>query len=198
MFLGTSIFILPSCKKEENNIYKEYTIKKDNHECEGNRIVRSDNHVNIEYYFDENCLYEDSMLTNGTGWNKLYGIGEVNPLNNSARIWWRSVNKKILLGFFVHDNGTIIAEYADTIDVWEKATGSIQYNKNKVEIKINEKSKIFDSQEPNNPMKCSPYFWWESKAPHDMTIHIKEIAGMLKKTLQNYTSPYPRNTTYFT
>lgn len=115
LLLGTTV--LSSCRKEDENGYIKFTIKEGNHECEGNRIKSSGKRVDFTFYFDENCLYEDSILTKGPGRNKLYGIGEMDPLNNSARIGWRSANRKIILGYFVHNNGVMTKEAADTMDV---------------------------------------------------------------------------------
>jgi len=170
--LSSSLF---SCKKEEKeNWYTVYKIRQWQHYADGRQIEKTWSTLYFEYIFDESCLYNDEDLY--SSWrNKLYGIWDKSPHKNSARISWRPENKNIILWYYIYNNWERTIEAADTISPWEVWTWSIRYAASQVAVHINEKSKTFDSQQANTLYKNYPYFWWESKAPHDMKFLIKDL-----------------------
>jgi len=179
--MKTKLFILLivvamacSCRKVEND-FKVYKIYQGNHYCNGWRLLKANNDIRFSFIFSGDCIYNESAQV-CSGWNKLYGISDINNHSNSARIGWRCVCGKIVLGWYVYVNGLCSSGYMDTIQAGQEGTGRIMYGGSDLTIQVNNKFVVLKgTQEPTALFYQFPYFGGEETAPRDMTIYIKNF-----------------------
>ena len=160
---------LVCCRKEENG-YKIYEIKKWHHYCEWPRWDFTWFQEKFDFIFDEACVYDGTIPWR----NKVWGIGwEVHE--ESARIWRRSNDWKILLAYYVYWDSKRTIETVDTVSVNDANHAEVHYVKDSVEIDVNWHHKKFHSKKAI-PFRCYPYFGGDDTAPHDMKILINHLS----------------------
>jgi hypothetical protein len=157
--------------------YKTYHIKEGQHYCQEHKIALTSYKQEIYFKFTQSCLYDESQLPS-TGWNKLWGSGQLSNHVNSERIGWRCWNNsKFIVGSYVYVNSQRIIVPMDTLDVMEEGHGWLTWEYGNYKVTINSLSTV--TPQPNKPgfwiFQQYPYFGGESVAPHDMDILIKKM-----------------------
>ena len=173
------ICLLISCNKYDNG-YRVYTIKKNRHRSviKVNRTQKQS--FNIQVQFDESAQYTSRDPVNQLDVNKLWGVSDCgsNHNKNSIRFGWRwdLDAEQIEILMYRRKNSKFSFKslgYALTDDVNYM---SLNITKTNYIMSLNG---VTDSMSRSCDTPCSryylyPYFGGTERAPHDITILIKQ------------------------
>jgi len=176
------ILTLNSCKKEDANGFKIYTIKEGNHKSTNSFNTMSSNELVFEAIFDESAKYESVLPENQYAINKLYGFADNNQHHqkNSARFGWRwsTTDNIIEIYAYVYNNEVMSNEYITSVGFNETHTYSILVEPDSYVFTVDN---VVISMDRTNKYDRGmnyilyPYFGGDETAPHDIKIRIKEL-----------------------
>ena len=167
--------------------FKAYSIKAGNHYCTSSGLSIISPNVKISFKLDASCLYDESQII--SGWNKLWGFGEMNNQQNSCRVGWRSVKvNDVPVGFklcsYCHVNGSshIVKEFSGTFLPNQEIYGDLYWENNNYVVKIANPDGT-GVQVQLTPQTRKPswltfqqyfYFGGQSVAPHNMILYLRK------------------------
>lgn len=157
-----------------------YHIKQGNHYCEESTIKSSPIRQTIKFKFFQDCLYNESSLP-FSGWNKLWGFGDLFG-QNSNRIGWACKNgTQIILCQYTHLSGDYYTTSLGVISTGVEYYAEIYWENGKYKIDVfgpndlHYSAQQIKSRKPFWQIQHFPYFGGNSFAPHDMTIEITTL-----------------------
>lgn len=174
-----AILALMSCTKIDESGFKKYVIKKGNHISGYRWNTTYDNKFNIEVIFDESAKYTTSDPLNQFDVNKLWGVSDCgnNHSDNSIRFGWRWLNDSLEILWYRRIDGKFEFEPITTVNLNETNRMHLSINKASYEMRVNGviKSVSRPCSRDYKRYKLFPYFGGDEKAPHNITIRIKEL-----------------------
>jgi hypothetical protein len=185
LFFIILIILLISCKKEIDNLighrWIKYTIEEGEHSSTVQIAPFHGTQIKFKVIFNETAKYTSVDPINQWDVNKLFGFSDCNSQHheNSARVGWRWLNDKLELLAYVYVNGVETNEKICDVNFDEEIYCEI------VDMGEHYKFIVNDSTVTMN-RGCSNkgglfryylffYFGGDEKAPHDITVKIKEI-----------------------
>jgi hypothetical protein len=158
-----------------------YTIKKDHHYCHNKQVATfSGNELSFIAVFDESAKYSLGN-SNQSDINKLYGFTDcTSPEHeNSARFGWNWDDKKSELRIYAYcyKDGNVKNQFIKVIELNKEYNFKINVNDSQYTFNVDGTEVIMDRGcSGNGGIKyyCFPYFGGNEKAPHDISIRIKE------------------------
>lgn len=136
--------------------------------------------LRFEATFDQSAVYTTVEPSNQADINKLYGMSDCGSdhHSNSARFGWRWYENKLEIHAYTYHNKRRTTAFISSVQVGQT---------NRYELEIGERDYIFkvNDVKVSMPRFCAgatnlgyqlyPYFGGDEKAPHDITIRIKEL-----------------------
>mgnify|MGYP001439792087 CR=1 FL=1 len=173
-----AILALVSCTKIDENGFKKYVIKKGNHVSGYRWNTTYENKFNIEVIFDESAKYTTVDPVNQYDVNKLWGVSDCgnNHSDNSIRFGWRWLNDSLEILWYRRVAGQFDFEKITTVNLHETNRMHLSINKNSYELRVNGVIKTVSRpcSQDFKRYKLYPYFGGDERAPHNITIRIKE------------------------
>tara|TARA_Y100000361_G_C11159854_1_gene346512 strand:+ start:1357 stop:1902 length:546 start_codon:yes stop_codon:yes gene_type:complete len=167
-----------SCKKIDENGFRIYTIKKDKHRSGWRYNTTRSNNFNIEVIFDESAQYTTDDPLNQYDVNKLWGVSDCgnDHHENSIRFGWRWLNDSLEILWYKRQLGEFTFEKITSVNLNETINMSLSIKDDKYELTVNGVTKETSRacSMDYKKYKLYPYFGGDEKAPHDITIRIKE------------------------
>ena len=175
-----------SCQNEiENtlklNTSKEYIIKKGNHHIYHQQIAK---HINntlfFEATFNESAIYKTIDPSNQSDINKLFGFSDCTEPHheNSARFGWCWLDDQLKIFTYCYKDGQPHYQYLTTVNLNQTYKYSIIISSSEYIFECNGIIKRIPrgcNQNYTGRYYLFPYFGGDEKAPHDITIRIKEL-----------------------
>lgn len=160
------LLILFGCQKEPTD-REVYVIEKGKHYSNGNKWIKVPE-APFEVWIDYMWWYDD--LIEDAFWNKLIGFSEdVHHHKNSARIAWRSTDKKIRFALYAYVDGErVIKEFPTRYHLEQTVVVQIYKNKNRYVAKIQDEQVEIEAGSGSYTYTLYPYFGGEKPAPHRM------------------------------
>lgn len=175
------VFILIAfigCRKIDDNGYRTYTIKKGKHRSGYRYVTTRSDLIEFKVIFDESAEYECKDPINQYDINKLYGVSDCgdNHMDYSIRFGWRWINDSLQLLWFRHQHGEFSFEPLRYIDINQSYDCSIEITDDNYILGIDNTKFYVERTCPHNYKRYMlyPYFGGDEKAPHTITIRIKE------------------------
>jgi hypothetical protein len=173
-----AILTLVSCTKIDENGFKKYVIREGNHTSGYRWKTSYENKFNIEVIFNETAKYTTSDPLNQFDVNKLWGVSDCgnHHSDNSIRFGWRWLNDSLEILWYRRVAGEFEFEPITTVNLNETNRMHLSINKNSYEMRVNGVIKTVSRpcSEDYKRYKLFPYFGGDEKAPHNITIRIKE------------------------
>lgn len=167
-----------SCKKIDENGFQKFTIKKGKHRSGWRYNTSRSNSFNIEVIFDESAKYTTVDPVNQYDVNKLWGVSDCgnDHHENSIRFGWRWLNDSLEILWYRRVAGQFDFEKITTVNFNETNRMHLSINKNSYELRVNGVIKTVSRpcDQDYKRYKLYPYFGGDEKAPHNITIRIKE------------------------
>ncbi len=181
-FFGFLLSLLfASCSKDIEQVsedfhYKIYTIKKGNHSSGVHANTFSRTHLEFTAIFNESAIYK---ISDQSDVNKLYGFSDCNcvHMENSARFGWRWNDSLEIFGY-THNDGIIDQKYIASIPVNKECRYHLFIDNDYYYFTVNGnqvKMKRSCTNKGGTKYYLFPYFGGDEKAPHEITIKIKEF-----------------------
>lgn len=170
------IVVLLSCHKKDDNGFYIFKIKKGNHRSVNRIGFTKTNNLSFSFIMTESCNYELSNAENQYDINKLFGMSDGgNHMDNSARLGWRSIDGKIEILGYTHNNGQFFFEKICDAKPNIEYNCQISFLADKYVFTVDSNTLEMDRYKDNNKRKylLYPYFGGDEVAPHDITIKVK-------------------------
>lgn len=178
LFLVLIVSSLISCGKDVLK-YTEYEIKKGHHSSVIRFNTLTSNTLEFDAIFNESSKYQSNNEANQWDINKLYGFSECNTQhhNNSARFGWRWLDGNLEIHAYVYNDGERYTKFINNANLNQVHSYSIEIKEKSYIFRMDDNIVIMDRTN-----KCDvggyymlyPYFGGDEKAPHDITIQIRE------------------------
>lgn len=158
--------------------WRTYTIKKGKHYSGIHARIFLGKRLRFKAIFDESAIYTSVDPVNQHDINKLYGFSEGpgDHMKNSARFGWRWLNGKLEIFAYCHNNSIVNSEYITCLDLNKEYEFKITQYRYVCFFEVNKKTALMPRSQPANgsiEYYLYPYFGGDEKAPHDITIKIK-------------------------
>ena len=182
--------LLFSCKKESVSPparasgpvdFTQYTIKKGEHYTTENNFVPVDTvELAFTVQFDSSAVYTTANPQNQYDINKLYGFADNGAAHHlySARFGWRWSDNALRLFAYVYNAGEVLSEEIATVPIGSPIRCRLDVAGNQYHFYCNEWFKTLPRASTTQKGKgylLYPYFGGDEKAPHDITIWIKNL-----------------------
>ena len=191
ILLLAAVIVCSGCRKAVDLItnretpqlkqFTKYTIKKGDQYCDLNGL-RSVKLTEMKFVvkFDSSAIYQTTLAENQYDINKLYGFSDNNSGHHqySARFGWRWSDGALRLFAYVYNNGAVLSQELTTIGIGEEINCSIQVSNSGYVFNVNETTVRLPrlaATEKGDGYQLYPYFGGDEKAPHDISIWIKNI-----------------------
>lgn len=160
----------------------KYKIKRNRHYhsnlCQRIRFLVKKKQQHYTVQFTDSCWYPEDKVKK-PGFNRLFGMGSLNPKDNSARIVWlpdfENENHFNLFTFVYENWQRKDPEFLTAVKVNERFDAMISVDDNKYIIRVND----IENTQPHNKIKTrfrlQPYFGVKDKAYHAMMINMDEV-----------------------
>ena len=173
-------FLFMSCKKIDENGFRDYIIKKGNHSSRTSYKTTKTNCLQFQAIFDESAIYQSIDSNNQYDINKLYGLSDCKDhhIKTSIRLGWRWLNDSLELHWFQHVNNNFSFDRITTINLNTIVNFSITFDNNYYYVSVDTDTITIDRPCNNQSIRkyyLYPYFGGDEKAPHDIKIKIKSI-----------------------
>jgi len=189
-----SILILSSCRRQLlispdklkadttvlQTSYIDYIISQGDQFCDKNFPVPVDYSVQkFSVLFDSSAIYTLANKSNQSDINKLYGFSDNNTEHhvNSARIGWRWSDNALRLFAYVYNNEQRSSLEIATVSINKEIICSIEVRIDEYHFSVNGIGKMMPRASTTataKGYKLYPYFGGDEKAPHKISIRIKE------------------------
>jgi hypothetical protein len=197
IMLSAAALLLTSCSKTIENVvndirptevipvnqFVQYTIKQGEQYCDKNSYAAVKlPELAFKVKFDSSAIYQTVSPGNQKDVNKLLGFSDNNGQHHqfSARFGWRwSDNALRLFGYTYNDSKLSIKEIG-TVVIGEESACSIKVDGANYIFTLNEKNLTMPRTSTTTQAegyKLYPYFGGSEKAPHKISIWIKEETG---------------------
>ena len=168
------------CKKVDENGFRIYTIKENNHRSGYRYCTTKDSIFKLEVIFDESAIYETVDPLNQYDVNKLWGLSDCGTghMKNSIRFGWRWLNDSLEIHWFQHENGDFYFDKIKTVDINQIINLELELRESDYLLSVDGVTKTISRNCGNNndkKYKLYPYFGGDETAPHNIKICIKEI-----------------------
>lgn len=181
LILVLGIILLIACVKStlKHNGFKTYKIKMGQHRSIiSGRFMRTKT-LDFKTIFDNSAIYKTSDPKNQSDINKLYGFSDCNSHHqtNSARFGWRWYNNQLQILAYVYNDKKLNYQLIDSIKLNKEYNYILIIKDSEYIFSVNNKSitmKRTAKCKNGFYYKLFPYFGGDEKAPHDITIKIKE------------------------
>jgi hypothetical protein len=125
--------------------------------------------------FDTSCWYPEEKVNN-LGYNKLFGMGSVNPKKNSARIVWlpdfEHKNQFRLYAYAYENKNRLEVVYLTNVQANKKFRAEVRANGSHYAFRLDE----FQLKQPHGKVKrgirLQPYFGGRDKAYQTMFVRL--------------------------
>lgn len=161
--------------------FTTYTIGAGQHYADNNINVQT-TYTELKFIakFDSSAIYATTDPNNQDDINKLYGFADNNSFHHqfSARFGWRWSNNALRLFGYIYNNGVRDSKELGTVMIGAENACAIKVTANKYIFTLNG---ITDSMPRTSPAlraegyKLYPYFGGDEKAPHKISIFIREL-----------------------
>jgi|TARA_B100001093_G_C26489326_1_gene868354 hypothetical protein len=173
-------FLFMSCKKIDENGFRDYVIKEGNHSSRTSYKTTKTNCLQFQAIFDESAIYQSIDSNNQYDINKLYGLSDCKDhhIKTSIRLGWRWLNDSLELHWFQHVNNNFSFDRITTINLNTIVNFSITFDNNYYYVSVDNDTITIDRPCNNQSIRkyyLYPYFGGDEKAPHDIKIKIKSI-----------------------
>ncbi len=169
-----------SCRKKDDSGNIIYTIKKGKHVSGSRASCFRGQHIRFRAKFDDSAIYTNQNPDNQLDLNKLYGFSDCSAYHhhrNSARFTWRWYEEALEIHAYCYVKGEMQFEYVTTVDLNEFYDYEILAEGNEYIFICNEDTTTMAracSGKGGVKYRLFPYFGGDEKAPHDITILLKE------------------------
>jgi hypothetical protein len=166
---------------ERKDHWKTYTIDSASHFCKNNDWVSfNTDSLRFTAVFDESARYTSQQPANQSDINKLYGFSDCRTLHqeNSARFGWNWQNNALRIYAYVYRNGKRVSKEMTQVDLGRENAFKIQKQSGKYVFTVNgQYTTVIDAgcSAPAEGYRLYPYFGGDEKAPHRITIRIKDL-----------------------
>ncbi|PKV75376.1 hypothetical protein [Pontibacter ramchanderi] len=156
-----------------------YIIKKGEHSTQSQFKFVNTSSIRFEATFDSSAIYQTTITNNQADINKLYGLSDCDTEHhtNSARYGWRWFEGRLEIHAYTYNNKIRNTSYITSVQLGQA---------NRYELEMGEKEYTFkvNDQQVRLPRSCAtagshyqlyPYFGGDEKAPHDITIKIRDL-----------------------
>ena len=173
-------FLFMSCKKIDENGFRDYVIKEGKHSSRISYRTTKTNCLQFQAIFDESAIYQSIDTNNQYDINKLYVLSDCkdNHTKTSMRLGWRWLNDSLEIHWFQHVNNNFVFSKISTIKLNIIVNFSIIFDENYYYVSVDNDTVTIDR--PCNSQSIRkyylyPYFGGDETAPHDIKIKIKSI-----------------------
>lgn len=135
--------------------------------------------MRFEVTFDKSAIYNTVASSNQADINKLYGMSDGNTHHhtNSARFGWRWFNNRLEIHAYTYTNSIRAYQLIDVVELDKPHVYELKLEDNKYVFLLNgkrvEMPRAFSGM--GEGYQLYPYFGGDEKAPHDITIVIKDL-----------------------
>jgi len=164
------------CRKNSFN-YKIYKIYKGHHRSSFSYKTTKSNLINFDVIFDKSAIYKVKNSNNQADINKLYGVSDCGRqhMEYSIRFGWRYYQNRLQLLWFKHEAGIFSFGLIKNIKINKSYNCTIKITDNNYILCVDNTCESITRICSKNYMRyvLYPYFGGDEKAPHDITIKIK-------------------------
>ena len=173
-------FLFMSCKKIDENGFRDYVIKEGKHSSRTSYRTTKTNCLQFQAIFDESAIYQSIDTNNQYDINKLYGLSDCkdNHTKTSMRLGWRWLNDSLEILWFKHTNNNFSFAKIKSIDFNEIVNFGIQFDTDYYYMSVGVETVTIArpcNQLSNRKYFLWPYFGGNETAPHDIKIKIKDL-----------------------
>jgi hypothetical protein len=172
------LVVLAGCVKIDPEGYKVYKIKVGDHKSTWKYVTTKKDTLEFKVLFDSSAVYNTIDPINQPDVNKLFGVSDCGEdhLEYSIRIGWRWYKDSLELLWFKHESGEFTFGTIKKIDMDVVHNCTIKIQESNYIIKVDGVlvSLTRSCCEDYKRYYLYPYFGGSEKAPHDITIKIKE------------------------
>ena len=164
---------------QSNNDFKTYTIQKGDHRSINAFEFVSASKFHFEVIFDSSAIYQTIEKANQADINKLYGFSDCfsSHQENSARFGWRWYKGNLELLAYCYVNGERTSKLISKIDLNRSYLCEIDIQDNKYIFRLNDEVREITRACTGSSFgyKLYPYFGGDERAPHNISIKIKDL-----------------------
>ena len=179
ILLSALLALMFSCHKKTDDDYVVYKIKEGHHRSGSSGSFFRRNALSFSARFNESAKYTSIAPRNQMDVNKLYGFSECSSYHhgNSARFGWRWLDDRLEILAYTYVHGERIFEYITSVELDKYYDYQILVEESEFIFTCdNHSTKMARGCDGNGGVKYRlyPYFGGDEKAPHNITILLKE------------------------
>lgn len=130
--------------------------------------------------FDSSAIYKTQDPVNQSDINKLYGssdCGSSDHHEHSARFGWRWFNDRLEIHAYTYSNKERHEAFIAAVELGKEYVYEIQFGEQEYRLMLDGKTVVLPRACNGNGKgnKLFPYFGGDEKAPHAITIKIKDL-----------------------